>query len=101
MLSWFIMILIFYVGVPLLLFLIRILHMHRKERHDQKIRIDKSYGAVVFCTGTFQCGCCLTFHSHEGGWESSGYLSQMHWGYLLALYAYLRYEEKPVYGWTT
>jgi len=52
---------------------------------------------LVFGLGIFSANSAFKFTTSRSGWShsQSGYLSQMDWGYLFALYAYIRYEEKP------
>lgn len=52
---------------------------------------------VVFGFGIFNANAAFQIHQGFDRWERStiGYLSQMEWGYALALYAYLRGEESP------
>ena len=52
---------------------------------------------VIFGLGIFGANVAFkttqTFESY--GWSSGGYLSQMEWGYALALFAHLRQEQSP------
>lgn len=68
-------------------------------------RIDKNnepltdLATVIFGLGIFNANCA--FQTHTGisswGWNKLGYLSQMEWGYALAVFAYIREEKTP--GW--
>ena len=52
---------------------------------------------IIFGLGVFNAN--VSFQTKSGfgswGWSKSGYLSQMEWGYSLALYAYIRGERNP------
>jgi hypothetical protein len=56
---------------------------------------------IIFGLGIFNAN--VSFQTKSGfgswGWSKSGYLSQMEWGYSLALFAYIRGEKKP--DWVT
>lgn len=56
---------------------------------------------IIFGLGIFNAN--VAFQTKSGydfrGWKRSGYLSQMEWGYALALFSYLREEENP--AWIT
>lgn len=52
---------------------------------------------LMFGLGIFNANTCFKFKTSTIGWShtTAGYLSQMDWGYLLALYAYMRHEDQP------
>ncbi len=52
---------------------------------------------LVFGLGVFGAASVFSFNQTPQGWahRSSGYLTQMEWGYALAVYAHLREEEAP------
>ena len=55
---------------------------------------------VVFGLGIFNANSAFRFASNFEKWEYKklGYLTQIHWGYALAIYAHLREENNPI--WT-
>jgi len=54
---------------------------------------------IVFGLGIFNANAAFqtTAGFDSWGWSKSGYLSQMEWGYALALFAYIREEEEPAW----
>ena len=56
---------------------------------------------VIFGLGIFNANQAFQTYTKIGsyGWQSQGYLSQMEWGYALALLAYVRDERSP--AWIT
>lgn len=52
---------------------------------------------IIFGLGIFNANVSFQTKSSFGlwGWSKSGYLSQMEWGYSLALFAHIRGEENP------
>ena len=52
---------------------------------------------IVFGLGIFNANAAFQYNSgfDQWGWSKLGYLSQMEWGYALALFANIRGEEKP------
>jgi len=55
---------------------------------------------IFFGLGVFNANAAFkTFADNKyWGWSQSGYLSQMAWGYALALFAYVRQEETPAWA---
>ncbi len=55
---------------------------------------------IFFELGVFNANSAFkTFADNKyWGWSQSGYLSQMAWGYALALFAYVRQEEAPAWA---
>lgn len=56
---------------------------------------------IIFGLGIFNANSAFQFNSdkEKTSWSNLGYLSQMEWGYALALYAYIRGERGP--DWIT
>lgn len=54
---------------------------------------------LIFGLGIFNANASFQFRTNSEGWAYSniGYLSQMDWSYLLALYAHIRNEENPAW----
>lgn len=52
---------------------------------------------LMFGLGIFNANTCFKFKTTHQSWghSKSGYLSQMDWGYLLALYSFMRHEDEP------
>ncbi len=52
---------------------------------------------VFFGLGIFNANAAFQTYNNVNthGWRSLGYLSQMEWGYALALLAYIREEKNP------
>lgn len=52
---------------------------------------------LMFGLGIFSANSSFKFKTSHQSWGHSktGYLSQMDWGYLLALYAFMRHEDEP------
>lgn len=71
---------------------IKLLGENRMDRNDEKIT---DLTTIFFGLGIFCANEALRTFNH--GWSSSGYLTQMEWGYALALFAALRKETEP--GW--
>jgi hypothetical protein len=73
---------------------IKLLGEERLEQNDEQLT---DLAAVAFGLGVF--GANAAFSSYQDftsfGWQQSGYLKQMDWGYVLALFARLRNEEDP------
>ena len=72
---------------------IKLLGEKRIEQNDEKL-IDLAI--VLFGLGIFSANAAFqTFRTIDSsGWRKMGYLSQMEWGYALALFAHLRGEKK-------
>jgi hypothetical protein len=73
---------------------IKLLGENRIEENDEKLT---DLTTVIFGLGIFNAnGAFQTFQNYRSsGWQKLGYLKQMEWGYVLALYAYLREETSP------
>lgn len=73
---------------------IKLLGENRIRENDEPLT---DLTTVIFGLGVFNANVAFqttkTFESY--GWESSGYLTQMEWGYALALFAHLRGERSP------
>lgn len=52
---------------------------------------------IIFGFGVFNANAAFDFNQSQFGWQHSnqGYLSQMEWGYALALFAFARNESSP------
>ena len=75
---------------------IKILGEKRLDYNDEELT---DLTTVVFGLGIFNANSAFKEHkSFDGyGHNSIGYLKQREWGYALALYAYFRHEENPVW----
>ena len=73
---------------------IKLLGEDRMEINDEHLT---DMTTIVFGLGVFNAN--MAFREFKGfnkyGWSRSGYLSQMQWGYALALFAHIREEEDP------
>jgi hypothetical protein len=73
---------------------IKLLGEERLEENDEQLT---DLTTVAFGLGVFNANAAFTtfqdFQSH--GWQKLGYLKQMDWGYVLALFARLREENDP------
>jgi hypothetical protein len=73
---------------------IKLLGEERLEENDEQLT---DLTTVAFGLGVFNANAAFTsfqdFQSH--GWQKLGYLKQMDWGYVLALFARLREENAP------
>jgi len=78
---------------------------HIKLLGDDKLKIDNEdltdMVPLFFGLGVFSANSTFNFVTGKGGWAYStlGYLSQMDWGYLLALYAFVRDEHETQTPW--
>lgn len=72
---------------------IKILGEGRLEKNDELLT---DLVTVFFGVGIFTANSSFKFYSHTDKWGYSkqGYLTQQEWGYALALFAYIRREEK-------
>lgn len=76
---------------------------HIKLLGEKRIETNDEYLTdlvpLMFGLGIFNANACFKIKTTNYSWghTSAGYLSQMDWGYLLALYAFLRYEDKPTW----
>lgn len=54
---------------------------------------------LIYGLGLFAANMSFKFEKYSGGWKHSkqGYLHQTDWGYLFALYMYVRKEEDPTW----
>jgi hypothetical protein len=75
---------------------VKLLGENRIEDNDEKLT---DLTVLIFGFGIFNANAAFqTFRtSNSSGWRSLGYLSQMEWGYALALLARARMENSP--GW--
>jgi hypothetical protein len=73
---------------------IKLLGEGRLENNDEHLT---DLVTVFFGLGIFNANSAFNFQSDFEKWSYSkqGYLVQQEWGYALALYAYIRREEKP------
>lgn len=73
---------------------IKLLGENRLEENDETIT---DLTTIFFGLGIFNANAAFkTFaDSTYYGWSQSGYLTQMEWGYALALFAYIRQEQQP------
>jgi hypothetical protein len=75
---------------------IKLLGEERLNENDEQLT---DLATVAFGLGVFNANAAFVtfqdFQSH--GWQKLGYLKQMDWGYVLALFARLRVENDP--GW--
>jgi len=73
---------------------VKLLGEERMEENDEQLT---DITTIFFGFGIFNAN--AAFQTYRGtdshGWQSLGYLSQMEWGYALALFAYIRGEENP------
>jgi hypothetical protein len=73
---------------------IKLLGEERLEENDEQLT---DLTTIAFGLGVFNANAVFTtfqdFQSH--GWQKLGYLKQMDWGYVLALFAQLRGESDP------
>jgi hypothetical protein len=73
---------------------IKLLGEKRLEKNNEPLT---DLTTIVFGLGVFNAN--AAFQTKGGvdswGWSKAGYLSQMEWGYALALFAYIRQEENP------
>ncbi len=78
---------------------------HIKLLGNDKLKIDNEdltdMVPLFFGLGIFNANSTFNFVTGKGGWAYStlGYLSQMDWGYLLALYAFIRDEHETLPEW--
>lgn len=76
---------------------------HIKLLGEKRIEINDEYLTdvvpLMFGLGIFNANSCFKVKTTHNTWAHStaGYLSQMDWGYLLALYAFMRYEDEPTW----
>lgn len=75
---------------------IKILGEGRLQDNDEYLT---DLTTVFFGLGIFTANSSGQFNTNLSGWRYSrqGYLSQQEWGYALALYAYIRNEETPLW----
>lgn len=76
---------------------IKLLGENRIEDNDEKLT---DLTVLIFGLGIFNANAAFQTYrtSNASGWRSLGYLSQMEWGYALALLAQAREETSP--AWT-
>lgn len=76
---------------------IKLLGEERLEENDEQLT---DITTVAFGLGIFNANAAFVtfqdFQSH--GWQKLGYLKQMDWGYVLALFAQLRAENDPAWA---
>ena len=74
---------------------------HIKLLGEKRIEKNNEYltdlTTIIFGLGIFNANAAFqTKNNYDfSGWSKLGYLSQMEWGYALALYAYIREESQP------
>lgn len=71
---------------------IKLLGENRMEDNDEKLT---DMTTIFFGLGVFAAN--SAFKTFNTGWSQSGYLTQMEWGYALALFAQLRNEDEPAW----
>lgn len=73
---------------------IKLLGEERLEENDEQLT---DLTSIVFGLGVFNANAAFnTFQNFEShGWHKLGYLTQMDWGYVLALFSRLRGEKDP------
>jgi hypothetical protein len=73
---------------------IKLLGEDRLEENDEQLT---DLTSIVFGLGVFNANAAFsTFQDLESyGWQKLGYLTQMDWGYVLALFSQLRGEKDP------
>lgn len=76
---------------------IKLLGENRIEENDEPLT---DLTTVIFGLGVFNANEAFRISNdiREYGWSQTGYLTQMDWGYALALFAYIRKEKQP--AWT-
>ena len=76
---------------------IKLLGENRLQENDEPLT---DLTTIFFGLGIFNANAAFqTFaDSKYFGWSASGYLSQMEWGYALALFAYARNEAQPAWA---
>lgn len=75
---------------------IKLLGEERLLENDEQLT---DVNTVIFGLGIFNANVAFTTHQdfRSHGWRKSGYLTQMDWGYILALFASLRGENDPAW----
>jgi hypothetical protein len=73
---------------------IKLLGENKLEENDEPVT---DLTTIFFGLGIFNANAAFkTFADPKYyGWSQSGYLTQMEWGYALALFAYIRQEQQP------
>jgi len=73
---------------------IKLLGEHRLERNNEQLT---DLTTIIYGLGIFNANTAFRFNSgfDQWGYRQLGYLTQIEWGYALALYAYLRGENTP------
>ncbi len=73
---------------------IKLLGENKLDRNNEELT---DLTTIVFGLGIFNANAAFNVESGLGYWEwnKAGYLSQMEWGYALALYSYIREEDEP------
>lgn len=70
-----------------------------ENRIDQNNEFLTDLTTIIFGLGIFNAN--AAFQTYKGfryyGWQRQGYLTQMQWGYALALFAYIRGERSPAW----
>lgn len=76
---------------------IKLLGENRMDKNDEFLT---DLTTIFFGLGIFNANAAFqTFaDSRYYGWSTSGYLSQLEWGYALSLFAYIRQEEQPLWS---
>jgi hypothetical protein len=75
---------------------IKLLGENRMKDNDEYLT---DLTTVIFGLGVFNANDAFQTYTGIGyrGWQSQGYLSQMQWGYALALFAHVRGEKSPAW----
>lgn len=71
-----------------------------EKRIDKNNEFLTDLTTVVFGLGAFNANVAFELNTtaRYTAWSNRGYLTQMDWGYTLALFAFLRMEEKPAWS---
>jgi hypothetical protein len=76
---------------------IKLLGEGRLEENNEQLT---DLNTIIFGVGVFNANTAFSTHQdfRSSGWQKLGYLTQMDWGYALALFARLRRETDPVWA---
>ncbi|WP_431211739.1 hypothetical protein ACQ86N_38985 [Puia sp. P3] len=76
---------------------IKLLGDGRMEENNEQIT---DLTTIFFGLGIFNANAAFQWFADNKrfGWSESGYLTQMEWGYALALFAYIRDEDEPAWA---
>jgi hypothetical protein len=73
---------------------IKLLGEKRIEKNNEPLT---DIATIIFGMGVFNANAAFKFKRDTGSWGYSklGYLTQMEWGYALAVFSHIRYEQSP------